>query len=245
MSATPVAAFDFDGTLSRRDTLFGFLRFACGETALMGALARTVPTVVRSRAGRRTGGPELRDAGKERLLHALFRGREESWLHERGEAWGRRLPPKLRPDMLRRLSWHRERGHRLIIVSASLQTYLDHIGAELGFDEVIGVRLEAEGGVLTGRLVGPNVRGPEKEVRLRGLLADSEHGPIWAYGNSSGDRELLAMADHPLLVGRAEVPTAPDAPVHPEAPDPAPSISQPSDRDRRDEADPVPEPDPA
>ena len=66
-----------------------------------------------------------------------------------------------------------------------------------------GVELEVGAdGALTGALVGPNVRGPEKEVRLRAWLDGDEPDLLWAYGNSSGDRELLAMADVPVWVDR-------------------------------------------
>lgn len=210
MADTPIAAFDFDGTLTHRDTLFGFLRFACGAPALMAALARSVPTLVRSRSGRAPAALALRDAGKERLLRSLFAGRDATWFDERGEAYARTLPGRLRPDMVDRLEWHRAEGHRLVIVSASLDTYLTHFGREHGFDEVIAVRLATDGGTLTGSLEGPNVRGPEKEVRLRRWLERAGHaGEIWAYGNSSGDRELLAMADRPHLVDRRRVPAIP------------------------------------
>lgn len=206
MPETPIAAFDFDGTLTRRDTLFGFLRFARGPLALGRALGRCTPTVVRARFGRTPTDIAVRDAGKEQLLRDLFAGRDEAWLHERGEEYARTLTRRLRPDMVRRLDWHRRRGHRLVIVSASLHTYLRHFGDEHGFDEVIAVELEAEDGTLTGALRGPNVRGPEKETRLRSWLDGiGARGELWAYGNSTGDRELLAMADRPLLVGRAAV----------------------------------------
>ena len=56
-------------------------------------------------------------------------------------------------------------------------------------------------GILTGRLEGGNVRGPEKVRRVQEWLGA---GPVelWAYGDSGGDRELLALADHPHKVGR-------------------------------------------
>lgn len=219
MPETPIAAFDFDGTLTHRDTLFGFLRFACGSTALGRALARSTPTVVRARLGRSPTDAALRDAGKERMLHHLFAGRDEAWFHDRGAAYAHTLGARLRPDMVKRLDWHRRRGHRLVIVSASLHTYLRHFGAEHGFDEVIAVELEARDGVLTGALRGPNVRGPEKAVRLRSWMEGvGAAGEIWAYGNSTGDRELLAMSHRPLLVGRASVP--PPAPVEDGVDDP-------------------------
>ncbi len=48
--------------------------------------------------------------------------------------------------------------------------------------------------------MGPNVRGPEKAVRLRSWLGGDVPEMLWAYGNSSGDTELLAMADAPVWV---------------------------------------------
>jgi phosphatidylglycerophosphatase C len=52
---------------------------------------------------------------------------------------------------------------------------------------------------LTGRLDGPNVRAGQKALLLKEVLGP---GPVelWAYGDSAGDREMLAMADHPTLV---------------------------------------------
>ncbi len=82
--------------------------------------------------------------------------------------------------------------------------YLAPTGAALGFDQVLATQLEVgDDGLLTGRLRGPNVRGVEKSARLRAWLAatlpDTPYR-LWAYGDSAGDRELLAMADHPVRV---------------------------------------------
>ena len=73
---------------------------------------------------------------------------------------------------------------------------------------VVCTRLEQDAsGRLTGRLQGANCRGPEKARRLRAWLeaeglADAE---VWAYGDSEGDAELLAQADHPVWVRRVEI----------------------------------------
>ena len=77
----------------------------------------------------------------------------------------------VQPAMADQVEWHRRSGHELIIVSASLLTYLEPFARDQGFDHVIAVGLEADGtGRLTGALTGPNVRGPEKAVRLRAWL---------------------------------------------------------------------------
>ena len=82
------------------------------------------------------------------------------------------------------------------------------IARELSIDDVIGVEPEVAGGVLTGRLAHPNVRAEQKAIRLREWLGAPALGPIedttvHAYGNSSGDHELLALADRAWWLGRS------------------------------------------
>jgi phosphatidylglycerophosphatase C len=95
-----------------------------------------------------------------------------------------------------------------VIVSASLGAYLRPLAERLELDGVLAVELVADaGGTLTGEVAGGiNNRGPEKVARLQAWL-DGRFGPgtevdLWAYGDSSGDSELLAIADHPTWVGR-------------------------------------------
>lgn len=201
MSGRRIAAFDFDGTLTRRDTLVPFLRRACGSQDLLAALRRTAPLAVKARTGRLDVELHHRDATKAELLRHLVTGREASWLAHEGERYAATLGAKLRPEMVEQVRWHRDEGHELVIVSASLHAYLGPFAAAHGFDHVIAVELEAgTSGHLTGDLAGPNVRGPEKAVRLRAWLDGDEPELLWAYGNSSGDSELLAMADVPVWV---------------------------------------------
>ena len=196
-----VAAFDFDGTLTRRDTLLPFLVRACGAAAVARAAARVSPVAVRGRLGLLEAAIHHRDATKEAVLRDLLGGRPAAWLAEQGRSFAVTLPDRIRPVMVDQVAWHRKQGHELVIVSASLRAYLEPFAAAHGFDHVIAVEMAAtDTGILTGDLLGPNVRGPEKEVRLRAWLGADEPGLLWAYGNSSGDREMLAMADAPVWV---------------------------------------------
>ena len=190
-----VAAFDFDGTLTRRDTLVPFLRRACG----------TWPIVRAAIAARRARG---RDAFKVALVGQLFRGWPAERLDSLGGAYVPTLLAALRPGAPERLDWHRRRGHAVVIVSASLGAYLRPLADRLGLDEALAVELVADAaGTLTGEVVGGlNNRGPEKVARLEAWL-DARFGPaaeveLWAYGDSPGDADLLAIADHPTWVGR-------------------------------------------
>jgi phosphatidylglycerophosphatase C len=196
-----VAAFDVDGTLTTRDCVTPFLRRAAGRrlwtTLLRHPLTLAVALVRRDR-----------DRLKE-LACAALRGAEPariaalglSLAHEVEAGW-------LRDDTLARLRRHLELGHTVLLASASLDPYLLPLGASLGVDGVVCTVLErAPDGRLTGRLSGANCRGAEKARRVRLWLeaqglADAE---LWAYGDSSGDDELLALAAHPLRVDGVQI----------------------------------------
>jgi phosphatidylglycerophosphatase C len=202
---TSVAAFDFDGTLSRRDTFVPFLQKVCGAQRLYRALARSGPALTRMAMGRAD-----RDAVKDALLVRLLAGHPADALAEAGATYAEflRESSRLRPDTLARARDHLERGHRVVIVSASPTVYLEPLAADLGFDAALATRLEVDAaGRITGRMLGGNCRGPEKVARLEEWLA-GEAPHLYAYGNSSGDRELLARADVGIMV-RPRVPLPP------------------------------------
>ena len=194
-----IAAFDFDETLTHRDTVVPFLRRVAGDRALaLGLLARThrlAPAAVR----------RDRNALRAVATEQVFRDRPIAEVEEHARAHGDGIVATgLRSDTTGRLAWHRDQGHRVVIVSASYEQYVEIVGEHLGVDAVLATRLDVVGGRCTGRLLGPNCRGPEKLDRLTRWLADQslalDDVTLWAYGDSSDDRELLAAADHPHWV---------------------------------------------
>jgi phosphatidylglycerophosphatase C len=146
-----------------------------------------------------------REEAKAAVLARLLTGRVVDEVTEVVERYAQRvISRRLRPTVVARVEWHRDRGHRLVVVSASPELYVRPMAELLAFDDVLATRLEVADGRLTGRLVGANVQGPEKVQRLRAWVA-GRHAEVWAYGNSSGDREMLAFADHPFFVTRRGV----------------------------------------
>lgn len=204
-----VAAFDVDGTLTTRDCVTPFLyRTVRLRTAL--ALARRPRAVLGALVHRD------RDRLKE-IVCTAFAGLDAHALDLAGEAFAHEVERRwLRDDTVARLRRHRELGHRVVLASASLEPYLRPLARLLEVDGVVCTRLEqGSDGRLTGRLDGPNCRGAEKARRFDAWLA--EHGlsaaTVWAYGDSAGDAELLARADHTVWVRGihvdAELPPAP------------------------------------
>ncbi len=134
---------------------------------------------------------------KEAVLTAVLGGTPfELFEHLACEFAADGLPGLVRPAALSRLRWHQTMGHRVVIATASLEAYVRSWAFEQGVADVVGTRLEVEGERLTGRLEGHNCYGAEKVARLEMLVADLHNSNIYAYGDSRGDRELLALAHH-------------------------------------------------
>ncbi|MGH8992500.1 MAG: HAD-IB family hydrolase [Acidimicrobiia bacterium] len=204
MSPRVVAAFDLDRTLTRRETLVPFVLRARGRAATVRTIVALPLPLARGLAR-----DSHRDHGKELFLERLLGGREVAPLAAAAEAFaGDVVAAHLRPDTHRQLEWHRAQGHELVIISASPELYVAPIGRRLGVDAVLATRLEVDAqGRFTGRFTGRNCRGAEKAVRLRDHLGAG--GPVttlFAYGDSKGDRELLAMASTGVWVGRRPLP---------------------------------------
>ena len=197
MTSRPgVAAFDFDGTLVPGDSLPRFLARVLGRRTFAQALLLAGPAMV---SGYRRGG---RDGSKAAMLERTLTGLASGYVAEVGTVFGTALADRIRPAMVKRMAWHDRQGHRRVLVSASLAVYLEPFGRLTGFHDVIATRLATDGdGHLTGRLDGPNVRAHQKALQLTELLGPQPR-EMWAYGDSAGDREMLAMADHPTRVSR-------------------------------------------
>ena len=201
-----VAAFDVDGTLTRRDCVVPFLRQVAGTGVLGRRLAGRVVTVtdlVRRRD---------RDGLKAVATAAAFAGQPLDRVEQLAVEFAESVfATGLRRDTVAQLDEHRERGDTVVLVSASFEVYLRPLAGLLGVDDVLAARLEVgPDGVLTGRMAGANCRGPEKVRRLHVWLDDHAGGReavhVTAYGDSPGDRELLGDADVAHWLGRGPMP---------------------------------------
>ncbi len=192
-AALALVAFDFDGTLTVRDTFQTFLVWRTRGDVRLSALLRLMGAAIaylfegdRGRLKAAAVGACLRGVTLEGLSKDCERFADESF------------SALMRPDALAAWRDHQAQGDTLVIVTASPEPIVAPFARRLGADRLIGTRLEADGdGRLTGKLSGLNCRGAEKVRRL-----NKEFGPIRlkaAYGDSAGDREMLAIADQPLL----------------------------------------------
>jgi len=188
----PIVAFDFDGTLTIRDSFTEFLRWRAGPGGWALGLVRMAPAVAVYARDRDRG--RIKAASVKEFLRGVTRQTlEEDAERFAQQAWDRFM----RPDALRTWNDWGERGAHRVIVTASPETTVAPFAQKLGADALLGTQLTFDGeDRVTGAFATPNCRGEEKVLRLR-----AAYGPdvrlAAAYGDTSGDTEMLAIADTP------------------------------------------------
>lgn len=188
--ARPIAAFDFDGTLTTHDSFTAFLRWKAEPLTYAAKLAELLPSLALYSLDRDRG--RLKAAAVARFLAGL----PAETLADEADAFAERFAPRmLRPDALQTWRDWQARGALMVIVSASPEIVVRPFARRLGADALIATRLKLDNqGRVAGGFDGPNCRGPEKVVRLKDRFGEDVRLAA-AYGDTSGDREMLAIAE--------------------------------------------------
>lgn len=188
-----LALFDFDGTLTTKDTLPEFIRFVVGHIRYWKGLVWCSPTLTRYVLGWLDN-----NSAKERLLKHFFQNKSVEELKTLGEKFAeQRIPKMTRPGGLDKLKWHIEQNHDVVIVSASSDIWLKPWTDSLGI-KLLSTRLESRNGRLTGQYLGKNCHGEEKVHRIKALYNLNDYDEVYAYGDSSGDKPMLEIASEGL-----------------------------------------------
>ena len=198
-----VAAFDFDGTLTHRDTLLPFLARGLGWPKFLLALLRCAPWLL---------GFALRlipnHVAKQKLLLVTLRGKTAAQMDDWTDRWLKHdFDGQLQNWTMAQLAWHQQAGHCCVMVSASLDIYLKRVAKQLGFDALLCTEMEVTNGQLTGQMATPNCHGEQKVLRLKAWMAGrfgaANKATLYAYGDTAGDKPMLQMAVHAFYRGKA------------------------------------------
>lgn len=189
---TALALFDFDGTISSKDSFVAFMKFTHGTPVFVFRMAMGLLTF----AGWKLGLVKSHFT-KVKALRAFYKGwTEEQMADARKRFTVEVIPTILFPKALDRIQWHKNQGHRIIVVTASCDAWLGDWTNQMGL-EILCTEMELQNGVYTGELSKPNCRGKEKVNRVKQHLNIDDYSEVYAYGNDHGDNRMLAMADHP------------------------------------------------
>jgi phosphatidylglycerophosphatase C len=186
----PVVAFDFDGTLTIRDSFTAFLRRRAGPGGWALGLVKLAPAVATYARDRDRG--RIKAAAVKEFLKGVSRAELETEAERFAErAWA----DFMRPDALKVWNDWGARGAHRVIVTASPETTVAPFARRLGADALLGTHLTFDSqDRVTGTFDTPNCRGEEKVRRLREAYGDDIHLTA-AYGDTSGDTEMIAIAD--------------------------------------------------
>lgn len=185
-----IVAFDFDGTLTRKDSLFEFIRFVFGTRRMLWGVLIQVPWLVLMKLHLYSN-----EKAKQRMLSHFFRGMPYDRFVALGKQFSERLHTIQRPEIVQLLLQYQEVGDMVVVVTASIVEWVLPFCQSLGVDCVLGTQLEVKDGVLTGTFCTPNCYGAEKVTRLLKVFPARQTYTLIAYGDSRGDKELLAFAD--------------------------------------------------
>lgn len=192
MPNTRLVLFDFDGTLTNKDTLFVFIRYYHGTLKFLAGFVWLSPMLVAFKLGLIKN-----HVAKQKVLQHFFRGVDLETFNARCDTFAREVVPGLlRPKARQTLEQHLQAGDTVAVVSASPENWV-RAWSQTYSIPCLATRLKTEDAVLTGELLGTNCYGPEKVVRVKEAFSLEQFSEIIAYGDSSGDTEMLSLANQP------------------------------------------------
>ena len=186
-----IVVFDFDGTITTRDTFALFLRYYAGFWTWLLKIITLIPTFVMYGMGLID-----RNRVKDRVIWRFFRGHDYTNVLNKAEKFACDVIPSLiRPGAQNALDELSSNRDTLYICSASITPYLEFWGKTENIHNILATELEVEHGTCTGKIKGWNVWGPGKIRRILAEFSPNQVKISHAYGDSRGDKELLHAAE--------------------------------------------------
>ena len=184
-----IALFDFDGTITTDDSLLKFIRFVVGDRRFLLGLVVLSPMLVLYKLKLI---PNYK--AKQKMLSWFFKGMsKEAFLKVANEYSLVHIDKILRPKAIEKINWHKNQGHKVVVVSASIEFWLRPWCEKNGL-ELIATKLEIKDDIVTGKLLSKNCYGVEKVNRIKEIYNLKDFEYIYSYGDSSGDKQMLELA---------------------------------------------------
>lgn len=142
-------------------------------------------------------------AAFQRAFYRIYAGLPGDELAARARAlFHHHIEPRVYPAARARVAEHRRRGHRVVLVSGSVDAIVRPLAEGLGVPDVLAPRLAAEDGRLTGELEGPPLAGRRKAAAVERFAEDHglDVGASFAYADSLDDLPMLEVVGRPAAV---------------------------------------------
>lgn len=181
--------FDFDGTLTYKDTMFLYLKFY-DSTKFRIQFLRHVPLFILLKL-------KLADTEKVKksFIGSILKGQTEEKIKSKSKQFFEHHYPKIVRENALDFIKNIDRTHtQSLLVTASLDIWVKPFADELKM-ELVSTRAEFKNGVFTGNFIGKNCNGKEKLERIKKEISNSKYDKIIAFGDTSGDRQMLKWAN--------------------------------------------------
>lgn len=198
MNKEKIYCFDFDGTLTTSDTLIQFIKYAKGSVKLLLGFLLHAHWLILMKLHLY---PNWK--AKQKIFAHFFAGMSIEDFNQLCQDFANDSLYLLRPAGIQMLRQASMEGAQVYIVSASIDNWVSPFFTQRGFEhiEVLGTQIDVQNGKVTGDFLTPNCYGSEKVRRIYCALAEKdahfsrEQYFIEAFGDSRGDKEMLAFAD--------------------------------------------------
>jgi len=187
-----IYAFDFDGTLTTKDTLLEFIRFAKGSGLMYAGFLLFSPLLILMKLHLY---PNWKV--KQKIFAWFFKGMAIGDFERLCLVFSQQSRQLILPagmEMIKKAL--EEEDSAVVIISASIDNWVRPFFDEFSENiRVIGTQIEIKTDQVTGRFTTKNCYGQEKVNRLKALYPQRETYELITFGDSRGDKELLAYAD--------------------------------------------------
>lgn len=182
-----LALFDFDGTISTRDTTWDFITRSCGKGRTAAGVVRLIPVLIAYKKGRITH----HEAKGATIRHFFGNWDRDAFIDAAGRYARDVVPQIIRRKALDKIRWHQDMGHTVAVVTGSMEILLADWCKGLGID-LIATGVGYNGKSIS--LLTRNCFKEEKARRIRERYDLDKYDVIHAYGDSEGDCEMMALA---------------------------------------------------
>ncbi len=183
--------FDFDGTITTKDTMLHLAKQHCGWVRFCFGILKILPQIILCKAGIISN---LR--AKEAFLTHFYGGmRYDEFVDLCTRYSLRDIDLIIKKPAADKIKSYQNAGHKIIIVTASVLEWVEPWALQKGFCKVIASRIEVKNGKLTGKILGKNCYGEEKVRRFILEYGSFENYHTICFGDSKGDVEILEISN--------------------------------------------------
>jgi HAD superfamily hydrolase (TIGR01490 family) len=187
--SSAIAFFDFDGTITTKDSLVEFLIYAKGKRKFLIGFAVNFHWLVLMKMKIVSN-----HWVKEKIIAYFFKDCMQDEFQELCNGFASKIIPRIiRPQALETIGKLRLENFKMVIVSASVGNWITPWAYQYEI-ETIATELEVIDGRLTGKINGKNCHGIEKVNRIAKLYNLEKFHEIQAFGDSAGDLPMLKIA---------------------------------------------------